>query len=168
MEVMRETRWFKRRLRPALLVLVVAGFAAPSAQAGKAGDLVPPPDAVDRYIANNLDDIQAQLGLGGPLDAVDRFILNNAPLDAVDRFILNNAPLDAVDRSILNHPQGLEMGALGEVEEVAVQPPTAAPAVGGGFDWADAGVGAAIAFGTMLLAVGTALAARTRGRLAQS
>jgi hypothetical protein len=53
--------------------------------------------------------------------------------------------------------------------DLGVREPSAAPVeVTGQFDWADAGIGAGMAFGAMLLAAGATLALRARGRVAHS
>jgi hypothetical protein len=53
--------------------------------------------------------------------------------------------------------------------DVGVREPFAAPVeITARFDWADAGIGAGMAFGAMLLAAAAALVLRVRGRVAHS
>jgi hypothetical protein len=53
--------------------------------------------------------------------------------------------------------------------DTGVREPFAAPVeITGRFDWADAGIGAAMAFGAVLLAAAAAFALRARGRVAHS
>jgi hypothetical protein len=53
--------------------------------------------------------------------------------------------------------------------DVGVREPSVSPVeITSRFDWADAGIGAGLAFGAMLLAAAAALAMRARGRVAHS
>jgi len=163
-----------RSLRRAIvLVVTVAAVAVPAAQANHQYG-----DAVDRQAPANVG-AQDQAATGGYLDAVDRFVLNNAPLDAVDRWLINHPPegvasgaLDAVE-FIRSQPRAETAGrGYDAVELIRSQPKgTTTPtlvSVEPGFDWGDAGIGAGMAFGALLLAAAVAYAARSRGRVAHS
>lgn len=71
-----KTRTHTRHLlAKATAALVVAAFAAPAALAGHADGILPPPDAVDRYVRNHVDATAGDPGVGP--DAVDRYVRNN-------------------------------------------------------------------------------------------
>ena len=153
--------------RAIVLVLAVAAIAVPAAQANHQYG-----DAVDRHAASLSP-------AGGYLDAVDRYILNNAPPDAVDRLLRNHEPEIVVGGALdeIELVRGEARGATANrsydaVELVRSQPTETsaqvAVAAEPGFDWADAGIGAGVAFAAMLLAAAAVLAARGRGRVAHS
>ena len=136
----------------AVAALVFAAFAAPAAAQ----------DAVDRAVAN------AEVVY---LDAVDRAVLNyEAPVpDAVDRAV-TNAPItivgpDYIDRALANRPPSPDWidRYLVNAPESIPELPTAATNPGA-FSWADAGVGAAIAVGAILLILIAGLAAMSYRR----
>ena len=163
------------------LALSVVAVSVPAAQAASRTA----PDGLDRYLANNLGNIQAQAAADAAPDAVDRYLRNNLPLS---RLALNdsthNASYDSLDLVGSQFDTSRFYDSLDLVgsqtqtgrfydspELVSSQPkPTPAPiAVGApGFDWADAGIGAGIAFGAMLLAFAAAFGVRSRGRVAHS
>ena len=88
-------------LAKATVALVVVAFAAPAALAGHTDGVLPPPDAVDRYVGNVLGGVQTLASEEPIPDAVDRYVRNNPsgaqtlpseePIpDAVDRYVRNN------------------------------------------------------------------------------
>ena len=195
MEASRRT--YRKRVRWLVLALAVVAVGVPAAQAAEDPYLdavdryvlnnpggiqsATGLDAVDRTALNDsvhFDGTPAGETSGGYLDAVDRFVLNNRPLDVIDRWLLNHPPqgvstgsFDAIEL-VRNDPRGVTANrSYDAVELVRTQPkslPTSAVATEPGFDWADAGIGAGIAFGAMLLAAAAALGARSRGRVAHS
>ena len=64
-------------LAKATVALVVVAFAAPAALAGHADGILPPPDAVDRYIGNIFGGVQTLASEEPIPDAVDRYLRNN-------------------------------------------------------------------------------------------
>jgi len=74
-----KTRTHTRHLlAKATAALVVAAFTAPAALAGHADGILPPPDAVDRYIGNLLGGVQTFASEEPIPDAVDRYVRNNS------------------------------------------------------------------------------------------
>jgi hypothetical protein len=90
-----------------------------------------------------------------PSDAVDLHEARHTALpDAVERYVINHAPVpDVFERYVAR--------SLQPRAAAAPSPIPAPPAVSAGFDWQDAGVGAAVAAALCGLAVG-AQAARSR------
>jgi len=64
-------------LAKATAALVVVAFTAPAALAGHADGILPPPDAVDRYVGNILGGVQTLESEEPIPDAVDRYLRNN-------------------------------------------------------------------------------------------
>ena len=196
MEASRRT--YRKRVRWLVLALAVVAVGVPAAQAAEDPYLdavdryvlnnpggiqsATGLDAVDRTALNDSVHVKgtpASETSGGYLDAVDRFVLNNRPLDVIDRWLLNHPPqgvstgsFDAIEL-VRNDPRGVTANRGYDAVELVralpkSQPTPATVAAEPGFDWADAGIGAGIAFGAMLLAAAAALGARSRGRVAHS
>jgi hypothetical protein len=92
-------------------------------------------------------------------DMVDRYLANDRaharqptpPLDVIERYVESRARLGrAADRYEPNRSTG------------DISAASAPPVVSGGFDWGDAGVGAALGFAVSLIAGGLVLIARER------
>lgn len=175
-------------IRAIVLGLAVAAFAVPAAQAnhdygdafarslGNTVDLPGYPDAVDRAALNRAAQTSP--------DAFERAVRNGVGGQAV-LDVSGNAYPDAFDRALRNGPT--HVGSLDEIELIRSQPRVDVPVRGldlieqvgieprqtttpstvstPGFDWADAGIGAGLAFGALLLAAAAAIAVRGRSRV---
>jgi hypothetical protein len=151
-----------RRLAAALFATAAMVIAVPVAQ-GFDG----PPDAIDRYRANNEVEVASTLPLGGSPDAIDRYRQNHALVtqpstqgspDAIDRYNATQALLS--QPSIDGPPDALDR-YLGRTEVGATVASTSEE-----FHWGDFGIGAAAMFGLAMLLAGLglgALAVRHRG-----
>lgn len=134
-----------------ILTLAVAALVFAAVAASAAAQ-----DAVDRALAN-ADVVY--------LDAVDRAVLNyEAPVpDAVDRAVANvpivSVGADAIDRVLANRPMSPDAihRYLASAPESAPALPTATTAPNA-FSWTDAGVGAAIALGAIVILLVAGLA----------
>jgi hypothetical protein len=134
-----------RRIVKALaLGLAVAAISTPGSQAGQ-----------------QPDGYQPQLQSHDTL-VIDGWQVRFSPTDEiVDGWVGRFAAPEPVALVGYRVPDGYQ-------PDVGVREPFAAPVeITGRFDWADAGIGAAMAFGGMLLAA-AALAVRARGRVAHS
>jgi hypothetical protein len=151
-----------RRLVKALaLGLAVAAISTPVAQAGHQDGLVL--RARDAQVAVHPDGYQPQLGGGQTSAIVDGWQTRFAPeTRIVDGWAGRFEAPEPVALVGYRVPDGYQ-------PDVGVREPSAAPVeITGRFDWADAGMGAGMAFGAMLLAAAAALAMRARGRVAHS
>ena len=105
-------------------------------------------------------------------DAIDRYLANNIP-DGSQPQLQSTTPPDAVDRYLRNHPNGAESsldskGASGHPDSLAVRPGVIVPAVpaeAAGFGWEVGALGALGGALIVLLAVVGASAMRERRRL---
>ena len=159
------TRWL-------VLALATAAIAVPAAQAANrsAGD------GLDRYLANNLGLIQAQAAADAIPDALDRYLGNNAPTSRIyysHDFVTSQFGTSPIyDSHDFVSPQ-LDTSPIYDSHDFVSSQPLGTPtpvdvATEPGFDWADAGIGAGIAFGAVLLAFAAAFGVRSRGRVAHS
>lgn len=150
-----------RRLVKALaLGLMVAGISTPVAEAGHQDGLVP--RGRDVQVAVHPDGYQPQLQ-GSTSRVIDgwqgRFSI---PVEIVDGWAGRFEAPEPVALVGYRVPDGYQ-------PDVGMREPAAAPVeITGRFDWSDAGIGAGMAFGAMLLAAAAALAMRIRGRVAHS
>lgn len=149
-------------------LIIVIAFAAGTASAAFAQD-AGSGDVIDRVLGN--------ASTASP-DAVDRAVDNamRSP-DAVDRAVNDAAisPPDAVDRALGNAdlrspvaerpPDAVDRYLNNVWRRVGLVQPNPVPA--SGFSWSDAGIGAAIAVGGLLLLVAS-FAVFARGRVAHS
>jgi hypothetical protein len=150
-----------RRLVKALaLGVAVAAISSPVAQAGHQDGLVP--RGRDVQVAVHPDGYQPQLRdvASAVVDGWQvRFPQQHEIADGWAGRFEAPKPVALVGYRV---PDGHQ-------PDIGVREPSAAPVeITGRFDWADAGIGAAMAFGAMLLAAATALALRARGRVAHS
>jgi hypothetical protein len=151
-----------RRLVKALaLGLAAAAISTPVAQAGHQDGLVL--RERDAQVAVHPDGYQPQLRGGQTSAIVDGWQTRFAPeTEIVDGWAGRFEAPEPVALVGYRVPDGYQ-------PDVGVREPSAAPVeITGRFDWSDAGIGAGMAFGTMLLAAAAALAMRTRGRVAHS
>ena len=74
---MKTKTYTRHLLAKATVALVVTAFTAPAALAGHADGILPPPDAVDRYVGNILGGVQTLASAEPIPDAVDRYVRNN-------------------------------------------------------------------------------------------
>ncbi len=134
------------------LVVALTAILAPSAQAGVKSD------AVDRYVANNPSvdvrspDRKHPARQWAHADAVERALVNSARLnpDAIERYLVNT---DSTSQPVFRSGPDTR-------DAIAGRFPTTSPVLvsspsGSGFDWGDAGLGAGMALGLMLLLLGT-------------
>ena len=134
------TRWL-------VLALATAAIAVPAVQAANR----PAGDGLDRYLANNAP--------ASPIYDSHDFVssqVDASPIYDSHDFVrpqLDASPIYDSHDFVTSQPLGTALPVA-----VAIEP---------GFDWADAGIGAGVAFGAMLLAA-AALGVRSRGRVAHS
>ena len=177
-----------KRLAATVFAAAAAIVVVPAAYAGFDG----PPDAIDRYNANQPSGA-GTLALGGSPDAIDRYQKANEPVpttpaiqgspDAIDRYNANQAsdagtlPLggspDAIDRFQRANASQPIQSPPDWIERYAARTPTAVTVAGGsGFDWADFGIGAAAMLGMVLIlagfGVGVQVARHKTGRIRTS
>jgi hypothetical protein len=136
--------------RTGLAIFAAAAVAALSAPAALAD---PPqghraefaqPDLVERYVASGR----------GQADLVERWVDGRAGRpDLIERYVTS--------RRLVGRPDGYQP----QLRTAASQ---AVTSVDDGFGWSDAGIGALAGFALTLIAGGTLLAARGRGRMAHS
>lgn len=150
-----------RRLVKALaLGLAVAAISTPVAQAGPEDRLLPVVGASESAVQP--DGYQPQLGGGATSAVVDGWQVRFPSTTEVDGWAGRFESPEPVALVGYRVPDGYQ-------PDVGVREPSAAPVeITGRFDWADAGIGAGIVFGAMLLAAAAALAMRARGRVAHS
>ena len=150
-----------RRLVKALaLGAAAAAISAPVAQAGHQDGLVP--RGPDAQVVVHPDGYQPQLQ-GSTSRVIDgwqgRF---STPVEIVDGWAGRFETPEPVALVGYRVPDGYQ-------PNIGVHEPFAAPVeITGRFDWTDAGIGAGMAFGAILLAAAAALAMRARGRVAHS
>ena len=92
--------------------------------------------------------------------------------DGLDRYLANNAPASPIYDSHDFVSSQVDASPIYDSHDFVSSQPLGTPtpvdvATEPGFDWADAGIGAGVAFGAMLLAA-AALGVRSRGRVAHS
>jgi hypothetical protein len=142
--------------RKGLAVLATGAAAALSAPAALAD---PPqghraqlaqPDLVERYVASGR----------GQADVIERWVDGRAGQpDLIERYVAIRRPVGFPD----GRPDGYQPGP-----ETTRTASPAATSVDDAFSWGDAGIGALAGFALTLVAGGTLLAARGRGRMAHS
>jgi hypothetical protein len=142
--------------RNALALVACAATAALAAPAALAD---PPqghrvqlaqPDLVERYVASGR----------GQADLVERWVDGRAGQpDLLERYIAIRRPVGFPD----GRPDGYQ-----PQRSTSLSASPAATSADGGFGWTDVGIGALAGFALMLVAGGTLLAARGRGRIAHS
>jgi hypothetical protein len=150
-----------RRLVKALaLGMAAAAIATPVAQAGHQDGLVPRGRHVQAAV--HPDGYQPQLRdvASAVVDGWQvRFPQQHEIVDGWTGRFETPEPVALVGYRV---PDGYQ-------PDIGVREPSAAPVeITARFDWADAGIGAGMAFGAMLLAAGAALALRARGRVAHT
>jgi hypothetical protein len=151
-----------RRLVKALaLGVAAAAISTPVAQADYQGGLVPRGGEVQ--VAVHPDGYQPQLHGGVTGALIDgwqvRFPMSAEIVDGWAGRFEAPSPVALVGYRV---PDGYQ-------PDLSAREPSVAPVeITGRFDWADAGIGAGMAFGAMLLAAAAALAMRARSRVAHS
>jgi hypothetical protein len=130
-----------RFARSLVCALAAAAFAAPAAVADlPQGHRAPPPDLVDRYLAND------RAHAGQPLPTPD----------LIERWVASRAGIAAGNSAAYRpRPQRGETNAVSPSHTSS-----------DGFSWGDAGIGAAFGFAFSAIAAGTLLATRRRQRTA--
>lgn len=151
-----------RRLVKALaLGLAVAAISTPVAQAGPEDRLLPVVGASESAVQP--DGYQPQLGGGATSAVVDGWQVRfPSTTEVVDGWAGRFEAPEPVTLVGFRTPDGYQ-------PDIGGRQPSAAPVeITSRFDWTDAGIGAGITFGALLLAAAAALAMRTRGRVAHS
>jgi hypothetical protein len=150
-----------RRLVKALaLGLAVAGISTPVAEAGHQDGLAA--RGRDVQVVVHPDGYQPQLQ-GSISRVIDGWQVRfSTPVEIVDGWTGRFETPEPVALVGYRVPDGYQ-------PDIGVREPFAAPVeITGRFDWADAGIGAGMAFGAILLAAAAAFAMRARGRVAHS
>ena len=147
-----------------VLALATAAIAVPAVQAANR----PAGDGLDRYLANNAP--------ASPIYDSHDFLTSQveaSPIYDSHDFVSSQVEASPIyDSHDFVRPQ-LEASRIFDSHDFVSSLPLGTPtpvdvATEPGFDWADAGIGAGIAFGAMLLAFAAALGVRSRSRVAHS